>query len=325
MATLPPPELSIVIATDACATISQTLRCLFDQSDSARLEIVIATLAGAALDRDAPELRGFPLVRIVEGDDGIDIGRAEARAVESTTAPFVIFAESCAYPGPGFVDAMAAACRTGKGDVIGPALRNANPDSATSWAGMQINYGRSMDNPAPGVRLDVPGHNSAYRRAALASLGEEFRDVMASLTAVQQELRARGGVIYLEPSASVEMLNISRPGWYLVDQFGKGRQYARLRRRRWVPARRAVYAAGAPLIPLLRLLRILTGLAREDRLGELWRGHRFALLVAGLVTGAAGEFVGYTTGGPAGTGFFERNLHRPRFVRDNDRLRHGGP
>ena len=84
-----------------------------------------------------------------------------------------------------------------------------------------------------GVVSDVAGHNSAYRREAVVSLGDELSDVMQSLTAVQQELRARGSVVYLEPSARVRMLNISRPGWYLVDQFGKGRQFATHRCRRW--------------------------------------------------------------------------------------------
>ena len=309
----------MVIATDDYASIARTLRCFRSQGDPARLEIVIAAMGGAVLGRDAAELAGFPHVRVVDAGAGIDIGRAEALAIDAATAPFVVFAEGCAFPSPGFVDAIAAACGAGRGDVIGPAMRNANPDSATSWAAMQINYGRWLDDPQRGEWPDVPGHNSAYRRAAMASLGDDLDDVMPSLTAVQHALRARGGLIYLEPSACVEILNVSRPGWYLIDQFGKGRQFATHRRRCWSLVRRLGHVGAAPVIPLVRLGRILAALHRKGRASEVWQGARFALMAAGLVTSAAGECVGYVVGWRASRGFFERSLHRPRFVRPEDR------
>ena len=241
----------MVLATDDYASIGTALRGFRSQGHPARLQIVIAAMNGAVLGLDAPELDGFPHVTIVNADAraGLNIGRAEAAVVSATTAPFVVFAEGCAYPGRGFVDAIVAASASGKGDVIGAVLENANPDSATSWAAMRINYGRWLDDATPGVVTDVAGHNSAYRREAVLSLGDELADVMQSLTAVQQELRARGGVVYLETSARVRILNVSRPGWYLVDQFGKGRQFATHRCRRWPWLRRLAYAAGTPLVP----------------------------------------------------------------------------
>jgi len=313
------PEVSVVIAADTVATIRATLRSLHAHGNRVRTELVVATLAGGSIDREDPDLAVFPLVHVVHGDDGIDVGRAEARAVTAATAPYVIFAESCAFPRPGFVDAMAAACQSGAWDVIGPAVCNANPASATSWAGMQINYGRWMGGSGGGVQPRLPGHNSAYRRDALNSLGVHLPDLMQSLTAVQDQIRARGGRLFLEPSASVAVLNISRPGWFLRDQFGKGRQFARLRRRGWHVPRSVLYACGAPLTPAVRLARLLIGRERSVHLLDLTRGSRCIALIAGLVASAAGEFVGYTTGGRAAMGFFERNLHRLRYVRPGDR------
>ena len=316
----------MVIATDDYASIGKALRGFRSQGDLARLEIVIAAMGGAVLGRDAAELAGFPHVTIVAAaSPDIDIGRAEAVAVSETTAPFVVFAEGCACPSPGFVDAMIAACASGKGDVIGPGMENANPSSATSWAAMRINYGRWLADATPGVVSDVAGHNSAYRRDAVLSLGDELSDVMQSLTAVQQELRARGGVVYLEPSARVQMLNVSRPGWYLVDQFGKGRQFATHRCRRWSPLQRLAYAVGTPLIPLMRLARMAASLRRKGQLSEFWQGARPLLVVAGLIASAAGECVGYTVRGHASTGFFERNLRRGKFVRASDRIHAAAP
>lgn len=314
------PELSVVIAADTVATIRATLRSLHAHGSRARMELVVATLAGASIDREDPELAVFPLVHVVHGDDGIDVARAEARAVTAVTAPYVIFAESCAFARPGFIDAIAGACHSDAWDVVGPTVCNANPASATSWAGMQINYGRWIGGSRRGVQSRLPGHNSAYRRDALNSLGGQLPGLMQSLTAVQDQLRARGGLFYLEPSARVAILNISRPGWFLVDQFGKGQQFARLRRRGWPLIRSVLYAVGTPLTPVVRLARLVIGRERSVHLQDLARGYRCVILIAGLVATAAGEFVGYTTRGRAAAGFFERNLHRLRFVRPEERF-----
>jgi hypothetical protein len=185
---------------------------------------------------------------------------------------------------------------------------------------MWINYGPLFHTDQRGPVELLPGHDSAYQRSVLLSLGDDLEDLIHSLSAVQAALRARGHELYLEPSACVAILNVSRPGWYLIDQFGKGRQFAALRRRHWSMARRLLYAAGSPLIPVVRLGRILAALHRRDRMRELWCGSRLALLVGGLITGAAGELVGYVSAGRSAPEFFERNLHRPRYVRREDTL-----
>jgi hypothetical protein len=315
------PELSVIIATDCVATIRKTLRYFQTQGDPARIEIVVAALAGARLPADAPELRCFPHLRIVQIDDAIDLARAELAAFHAATARYVVFAESCSYPRPGFVDAIVEAGRSDQWAVVGPAMANANPESATSWAAMWINYGPFFHTHDRGAVDLLPGHDSAYQRSALLSLGDDLDDLVQSLTAVQVELRARGYRLYLEPSACVEILNVSKPGWYLADQFGKGRQFATLRRRRWPIAQRLLYAAGSPLIPVVRLNRILAFLRKRGRIHELWRGRRLALLAGGLITGAAGEFAGYLFTGRTVPEFFERNLHRSRYVRADDTRR----
>ena len=319
MAAASAPELSIVLVTDSYGTIRKTLRCFRAQGDPARLEIVIAALAGARLAPDAPEVQGFPHLRIVQVDTAIDLGRAEAQAWRAATARFVVFAESCAYPRPGFVDAIVGACGSDTWAVVGPSMANANPVSATSWAAMWINNTPWLHADQRGPAALLPGHNSAYARQALLALGGEADDLMQSLSALQSELRARGHQLFLEPAACAELLNVSRPGWYLLDQFGKGRQTATLRRRRWSLGRRLAYAAGTPLIPIVRLGRILGALHRRGRRREMWQGLRLGVLVAGLIASTAGELVGFLVGGRPRPGYFERNLHRSRYVRLADR------
>ena len=109
---VPPPELAILLVTDAAARLAKVLRGYRAQRDPGRLEIVVVTLAGATVDRAAIVALGFPHVRVVTLA-GRDIARAEDAAVRAATAPFVVFAQAHGHPRPGFVDAILARARTG--------------------------------------------------------------------------------------------------------------------------------------------------------------------------------------------------------------------
>jgi hypothetical protein len=310
--------LAILFATDSWETCRWMLEGFREQQHAGRLELVIAAPAAAGLSRDDPDARGFPQVRVVAVESIAPIGRAEARAWPAATAPFIVFAETCARPLPGFVDAMIAACRSGRWAVVGPKMTNANPGSATSWAAMHINYGPWLDASTAAARTDTPGHNSAYRRDALASLHGEVEPLLESLTALQRELGRRGYAIGFEPQARVAMLNVSLPGWFVIDQFSKGCQFAAMRCRRWTAFRRVAYAGGAPLIPLVRAWRVTALLRRLGRSHELRHGARAGMLLAGLVASGAGEMVGYVFGLVV-RGHSERALHRFQYVRPADR------
>jgi len=309
----PDLELSVVLVVDDLEAAGRTIRALGGQGDPSRFELVVATLGGARVDATA--LPEFPRRRIVAVDHPFDVGRAEAAAARVVTGRWIVFAECCASPEPGFVDALLAACRAERGDVVGPAITSANPASATSWAARTINYLRWPADAAPGPAELLPGHNSAYRSAALRTLGERLDEVIGSLTALQVELRARGGRLWLEPAARAAVLNVSHPGWYLIDQFGKGRHFASFRARDWPRARRWLYAAGSALLPFVRGARIAAALRRRGRLREAADPRRLAALVAGLLASSAGEARGYAAPGPMPAGFYARNLHRPRYLR----------
>lgn len=287
------PELSILLVTDGFEAIAKVLRCYRAGTDPARLEIVIAAVNGARLSVEAVESEGFPHVRIVDGGDG-DLKVAEGRAVRAATAPLVVFAQAHAYPRPGFADAILAARESGPWAVIGPSMANANPGSVLSRVAMRINHGRWMDAPARGMSADAPGHNSAYRREALLSLGDALDESLEAGWQLQTELRARGGQVFLEPAACVEIVNPSQPGQFVGGFFRLGRKIAAQRRGRWSTARRLGYAAGSPLIPFVRLARILADGSRLGRDRAGWRG--LPLLMLGLAASATGEMVGYLFG-----------------------------
>jgi hypothetical protein len=311
------PELSILLVTDSVVRLRKVLRCYRVQTDPARLEIVIAALAGADLSADPVRALGFVHVQVVRVA-GTDVTRAEEQAVRAATAPFVVFAQAHAYPRPGFVDAVLAARRSGCWVGIGPAMMSANPDSVVSWAAMCSHYGHWSVGGPRGPVSRLPGHYCAYDRGALLSFGERLYGLLDAGAALQVALRARGGELFFEPAARVELVNVSRFGWYLVDQFFQSMKFATKRRRGWSLRRRLSYVVGAPVIPVVRLARILGDLRRSGRLHEACQG--LPVLLAGLTVSAAGELVGYAVGSGAIMPSIDTARDRLRYLRPQDRL-----
>jgi hypothetical protein len=311
------PELSILLVADSHEMIRKVLRCYATQGDPRRLEIVVAAYPGAEISESLLRAEGFMHARVIDSGGG-DLARAEARAVREATAPYVVFAQGHAYPRHGFVDAILAATAAVRWTVIGPAMANANPGSAVSRAAMRINYGPWSGARRGGPVATVPGHNSAYLRDALLALGDDLEKVLPAGARLQVELLARGATLFLESHARIEIVNVSRLRWFCADMYRQGRRFAAERRLGWSLARRLGYAAGAPLVPAVRLARIL----RERTTATQTDGTspaELAALLLGLVFSAAGEMVGYLAGRSSRADFDETSFHRLRHVNDADR------
>ena len=69
----------------------------------------------------------------------------------------------------------------------------------------------------------------------------------------------------------------------------------RVREKRWSIWRRLLYIGGAPLIPLVRLLRIIKEINRTGRQRKLIP-QILPALISGLVPHAMGELIGYAFG-----------------------------
>ena len=177
--------------------------------------------------------------------------------------------------------------------VIGPSVEAANPGTSFAWAALWILYGPWVGIRARGVG-PVPGHNSAYRRSALLSLGNSLEESLDAGALLLGELRARGHQSFQLPEACMEIVMPATFGEFMGRVFRQGRQFAGQRSQHWSVVRRLGYAAGSPLIPLVRLARILSLLREraESRAGLV----RLTSLLLGLIAGAAGEFVGYLRG-----------------------------
>jgi GT2 family glycosyltransferase len=313
------PEMSVVLVTpDGYETIRTTMKHLRAQTVRDRLEIVIVAPSVDALHLDHTELQGFLRFRVVEVGEVRSIAEGNAAGVRQASAPVVALAEDHSYPDPHWAAALIRAHRR-PWAAVGPAVRNANPKSVTSWADFLIAYGPWSEPAAAGEIDHLPGHNSSYKRAILLDYGPELEAMLGAESVLHWDLRARGYRLYLEPRAKIAHLNFGLLSSLTRAQFHGGRLFAAVRAQRWPALRRLLYTAGALLIPFVRLRRILQQLPRSAR--RQYSALRILpVLLCGLTVSALGEGMGYALGpGDAGEKLSHFEFHRVHHLARRDR------
>ncbi|HZR84538.1 MAG TPA: glycosyltransferase [Candidatus Binatia bacterium] len=306
------PQLSVVIATpDGFETIRKTVHHLRVQTVSDRLELVIVAPSAERLELDPGELSAFCQARVVDVGPTQSIARAHAAGIRRATAPVVVLAEDHSFPEAGWAEALIRR-HVEQWAVVGPVVRNANPDRLLSWADFLLGYGAWMD-PAPAGEVDyLPGHNSSYKRAVLLALDDELEVALEAEFHLHEALRARGHRLYLEPAARTAHVNFGRFSPWVPYLVHAGRVFAAARARQWSWRRRLIYVGGAPLIPLVRLLRVRDEIRRPGRPAHLWPRVAPALIV-GLCLDTLGQLLGYACGaGRAGEKLYDFEFHRDR-------------
>jgi len=290
------PAMSVVLVTPArYESIRGTIGHLRAQTVRDRLEVVIVTPSADELRLDRAELAGFAGIRVVEVGAIRSLAQTYAAGIRAAAAPVVALGEDHAYPDPDWADALIRAHRR-PWAAVGPAMRNANPGSAVSWADFFIAYARWMDPMAAQVIDHLPGHNSSYKRAVLLEYGPDLEPILEAESILHWDLRARGHQLYLEPGAKTSHANFTSLSSWIPSKFYSGRVFAATRARggRWSRPRHLLYAGGAPLIPLVRLRRLTREAGRARQLRVLVRV--LPLVIAGLAMSASGEMVGYAVG-----------------------------
>ncbi|MEB3350658.1 MAG: hypothetical protein VKO00_11655 [Cyanobacteriota bacterium] len=311
----PPPALSVILLAASSATpLARVLGCLQAQSLQSGIEIVIVAPHREALVLAAGQVEGFHSLQVVETGPIRAIGPAYAAGVRSAHAAVVAFGEDHSFPDAGWAEALLEA-HGERIAAVGPAVRNANPFNAVSWADLLIAYAPWLDPAPAGEAAFLPGHNSSYRREVLLACGERLEELLENETLLHWELRRRGLRLRLQPRAVTAHTNFGQLFPWLPVQFRCGRLFAAGRCEGWPLPSRLLYAAAAPLIPPLRLWRIGRELARPERrslrlpAGSLW------LVLLGLAADGLGQLVGAALGpGDAARGFAEAEFSRDRWL-----------
>ena len=314
------PDLSVIILTpDSYKTIHKTIHLLSLQSVKSRMEIVIVAPSLEALSPDLSLLNQFEQYRVVQVGKIKSIGSAYAAGVREASAPVVALAEEHSFPKAGWAEAFLEAHHQAWA-AVGPVVLNANPYNSISWADLYIAYGRWLEPGEKGSIDHLPGHNSSYKRDILLQYGSALEVMMEAESVMHWDLRSKGYQLCLEPAAQTLHTNFGELSTFLLAQFYSGRQFAasRVENESWPLMRKLFYSAASPLIPAVRLYRILKNLRHGDGSNPLITV--LPALLLGLFVDAAGQSVGFTFGaGDATRILVDLEFHRDQHMGKSSR------
>lgn len=291
-----PPDISVLIITpDSYQVIRRTIHHLRAQTMRNHLEIVIGAPSRQGLDLIESELAEFHSYKIVEVGEIRILSNAKVAALAAASAPIVAFAEDHCFPEPNWAEALLAAHQQGYA-AVGPVVKNANPVTALSWAGLFLHFGCCLEPALSGQCTTLPYHNTSYRRHLLLDYGSDLAAMLMVEGLLFDDLRTKGHTLYLESVAKVDHVNISLVSVWVRHAFWGGRLFGALRaqRKKWTVWRRFVYTTGSPLIPLVRFSRILRRIRQTGRSAPLLR--LLPAIITGLLPHALGEATGYAFG-----------------------------
>jgi glycosyltransferase involved in cell wall biosynthesis len=312
------PDLSVILITADCfEPIRRTVGALAAQTVCDRLEIVIVCPSEYSLGLVEAEVAGFHSVRVIELGEIKTTSAARVAGIHAASSPVVALCEDHAFPEPGWAEKMIEAHKKSWAGV-GPAFINANP-GVVSWVSMVMGYGRWVEPVEGGVIDDIPGHNCSWKRALLLEYASQLESMLPAPTFLNWDLRAKGHELYLEPSAKMRHLQVSRLWPCLVEQFHVARLFPAERSRNWPWYRRLFYICGMPVL-LARTFRGWLGhFRRIDPSGQTL-AKAWPLLLVALVVWGMGEIAGYGLGiGLAQERTLCFDTHRDRYLNRRDR------
>lgn len=314
------PQLAVVMVTPkSYETCRTTISYLLKQTALAQMELIIVAPTRVDLELIPQEVEAFGAFQVVEIGKLVSTGRAMAEGFRAARAPIVVYGEQHSYPEPAWAEAILRAHQAPHA-VVGAAMGNANPQSLVSWAHLFGQFGPVITPAHSGAAKYLGAHHAAYKRAVVLEYGEMLGELLDNECALHIDLRARGHTLYLENRAISNHVNTSRLAAYCrLDYLGqRGFAAARAEVGKWSRAKRVLYAAACPLVPIVRMGRIVRDIFRARRAGQLLPQILFPISAA-LVCGMVGEAVGYLFGEKIEAEKIVMELDRLEFVSESDR------
>ncbi len=308
MSDLESPSLSVVVAivsdtTKPRANVTDLIGCLesiAEQKDAPAMEIIVPY--HPRVDGIDEVKRRFPDVRLVYVDDLPSLtgtaGSREhhdelrARGMRVARGELVGLLEDHARADPMWAARMAEMHREGYAGV-GGAIEN-GLDRPLNWAVYFCDFGR-YQNPMPAGDSELASDaNVVYKRPFLESIRDVWENRFDE-PSVNWALKQRGERLGMTPEAVVYQyrtgLGLSNA---LQERYIWGRSYAATRSRTAGP-KRFVYAATAPLLPAVLLLRMSMLAVRKGRtVGAFLKALPLTALL--VTSWSWGELLGYLTG-----------------------------
>lgn len=305
------PLLSVILASDNIERVTTVIQSLAAQTIAEKIELILVLSSPDSTSMLSRLSADFHSVQTVDVPSIVPLSLARAKGVRVATAPFVFIAETHAFPDPELAEKLIDSL-SAEWSMVVPGFRNANPDSALSWAGFLSDYGAWAQTLKGGEIDRAPSHDAAFRRSVLLEFGERLQNALTFGDELYLTLRARGQRTFFQPEAGIQHVNISRFRSFVRERYLSGVLIGGYRSARWGLPRRLVYGFGSPLIPIVILSRIRDGVREAGRTQSL-PANTIPALVLGAVLKAAGEMRGYFFGASRGaeegmTGYEVRKL-----------------
>jgi len=306
------PQMSVILATDTYDTVRAVVERLRRQTLRQEIELVLVAPSAAAVDSALAYREEFAAVKIIEAHFS-DVSTARAVGIRSATAPLVYIAETHSYAQPHLAEILIPLL-TSSWAAVTPAIGNANPKGALSWAAFLSDYGQWAEGLPAGEIPAPPPHNAVYRRDVLLELGDRLDPALGLGDELPRWLHDHGYRTYFEPAAQIDHVNVTRPGDWVRERFVSGWVIASHRAKRWSLARRLVYVGGSVLVPAVLMWRVLPGIWQSVRSRSL-PPATIPAMVAAAILKSIGELCGYAGGAAAYAEYHmqEYEVHKLRY------------
>jgi hypothetical protein len=308
---------AVVVMPRGVEELAGSLARLDAQTCRDRIEVVLVHTPAHAHEIDAARFGHFRSFRTVTLAVVPSVAAAFAAACQAAAGDVVSLVEDHVLLDPAWAAAVLAA-HARRCAAVAPLMANANPATAISWANFLSSFHDAIGGGAAGPVPCGPGHNTSYKRDVLLRYGAELQSLYQSERTFHYRLQRDGHAIWYSPDARLAHLNISRLRQALRHAVLGGALFGRYRSSGMRLAERVVRTAGVPLVPPVRLARILHAVRRAP-VGSI-PPAAWALLGLLLAGHAVGEALGYwNLAGEieARYEFFE--LHRLECLRDEER------
>jgi hypothetical protein len=178
-----------------------------------------------------------------------------------------------------------------------------------------MNYQGFAAPADPGTRTILQGNNSAYRRDLVLALGDDLRDLLEIESLLNARMVARGYRMGVEPAARFAHANEHVLLTFVEGDYIFSRLFGALRARAqgWTPEQRWSRVLGAPVIPLIRVARLMkrTALQQPQLLGLLVPA--LPAILAAEIASVCGQTIGLIFGeGDSRQKFLFYEMNAPR-------------